>query len=110
MDTNRFIANALLPVCHPGDCPVDQHGPPPPESDPVEFEQRLHELRKSPQAGGADVLKAATINGARALGEDQKLGSVEVGKLAPTARLTMPIGCCGSSHCVIWTTEPTIIP
>ena len=30
----------------------------------------------------ADVLKAATINGARALGVDEKLGSVEVGKLA----------------------------
>jgi imidazolonepropionase-like amidohydrolase len=30
----------------------------------------------------ADVLKAATINGARALGVDDRLGSIEVGKLA----------------------------
>lgn len=97
---------------------LSKRGPPPPESDPVEFAQRLIELRKFHQAGGADllvigtdepvyttllpgfayhrelmamvyagipaadVLKAATINGARALGVDEKLGSVEVGKLA----------------------------
>ena len=97
---------------------LNKRGPPPPESDPVEFAQRLLELRKFHQAGGADllvigtdepvyttllpgfayhrelmamvyagipaadVLKAATINGARALGVAENLGSVEVGKLA----------------------------
>jgi imidazolonepropionase-like amidohydrolase len=30
----------------------------------------------------ADVLKAATLNGARALGVDDRLGSIEAGKLA----------------------------
>jgi imidazolonepropionase-like amidohydrolase len=97
---------------------LEKRGPPPPESDPAEFEQRLVELRKFHQAGGAplliigtdepvytnllagfayhrelmamvwagipapDVLRAATINGARALGVDDRLGSVEEGKLA----------------------------
>jgi imidazolonepropionase-like amidohydrolase len=95
-----------------------KRGPPSPESDPAEFNQRLVELRKLHQAGGADlliigtdepvytnllagfayhrelmamvysgippadVLKAATINGARALGVADRLGSIEVGKLA----------------------------
>ena len=97
---------------------LDKRGPPPPESDPVEFNQRLVELRKFHEVGGADllivgtdepiyttllpgfayhrelmamawagippadVLRAATINGARALGVDDRLGSVEAGKLA----------------------------
>ena len=97
---------------------LEKRGPPSPESDPAEFEQRLVELRKFYKAGGAplliigtdepvyttllpgfayhreltamvwagipnaDVLKAATINGARALAVDDKLGSIEVGKLA----------------------------
>jgi len=97
---------------------LEKRGPPPPESDPEEFAQRLVELRKFYAAGGADllivgtdepvyttllpgfayhrelmvmewagipaadVIKAATINGARALNVDDKLGSVEVGKLA----------------------------
>jgi imidazolonepropionase-like amidohydrolase len=97
---------------------LDKRGPPPPESDPVEFKQRLVELRKFHEVGGADllivgtdepiyttllpgfayhrelmamawagippadVLRAATINGARALGVDDRLGSVEAGKLA----------------------------
>jgi len=97
---------------------LQKRGPPPPESDPAEFSQRLVELRKLHEAGGAhlliigtdepvytsllpgfayhrelmamvfagipasDVLKAATINGARALGVDDRLGSIETGKLA----------------------------
>jgi len=97
---------------------LQKRGPPPPESDPAEFNQRLVELRKLHQAGGAhlliigtdepvytsllpgfayhrelmamvyagipaaDVLQAATLNGARALGVDDRLGSIEAGKLA----------------------------
>ena len=97
---------------------LDARGPPPPESDPEEFAQRLVELRKFYDAGGSellivgtdepiyttllpgfayhrelqvmewagipasDVLRAATINGARALGVDDRLGSIEPGKLA----------------------------
>lgn len=97
---------------------LKKRGPPPPESDPAEFAQRLLELRKFHQQGGAgllivgtdepiyttllpgfayqrelialvwagipagDVLKAATLNGARALGVDDRLGSIETGKLA----------------------------
>ena len=97
---------------------LNKRGPPSPESDPAEFKQRLVELRRLFDAGGAhlliigtdepvytsllpgfayhrelmamvwagipaaDVLKAATINGARALSVDDKLGSIEVGKLA----------------------------
>jgi imidazolonepropionase-like amidohydrolase len=97
---------------------LEQRGPPPPESEPEDFNQRLVELRKFYGAGGAsllivgtdepvytsllagfayhrelmamvhagiapaDVLKAATINGARALGVADRLGSIEAGKLA----------------------------
>lgn len=97
---------------------LQKRGPPPAESEPADFNQRLVELRKLYQAGGAnlliigtdepvytsllpgfayhrelmamvyagippaDVLKAATINGARALGVDDRLGTIEVGKLA----------------------------
>ena len=97
---------------------LDKRGAPPPESDDAEFQQRLVELRRFFEAGGADlliigtdepiytsllpgfayhrelevmewagipaavVLKAATINGARAMGVDDKLGTIEMGKLA----------------------------
>jgi hypothetical protein len=97
---------------------LDKRGPPPPESDPAEFAQRLVELRQFHAAGGAellvvgtdepvyttllpgfayhrelqvmvwagipaaDALRAATINGATALGVEDQLGSIEVGKLA----------------------------
>ena len=95
-----------------------ERGPPPPESEPDDFNQRLVELRRFHAAGGAgllivgtdepvytallagfayhrelmamvhagippaDVLKAATINGARALGVADRLGTIEPGKLA----------------------------
>lgn len=97
---------------------LEKRGPPSPESEPEDFNQRLVELRKLYAAGGADllivgtdepvytsllagfayhrelmalvyagispadVLKAATINGARALGVDDRLGTIESGKLA----------------------------
>jgi imidazolonepropionase-like amidohydrolase len=97
---------------------LEKRGPPPPESEPDDFNQRLVELRKLYAAGGADllivgtdepvytsllagfayhrelmalvyagippadVLKAATINGARALGVADRLGTIEAGKLA----------------------------
>ena len=97
---------------------LEQRGPPPPESDAVEFAQRVAELRALYDSGGehllvvgtdepvytsllpgfayhrellamtdaglppATVLKAATINGANALGIAARLGSVEPGKLA----------------------------
>jgi len=97
---------------------LEKRGPPPPESDPEEFTQRVLELKSLFDAGGshllvvgtdepvytnllpgftyhrellamtyagippAAVLKAATINGARALGVDARLGSIEAGKLA----------------------------
>ncbi len=97
---------------------LEKRGPPAPESEPDDFNQRLVELRKFHAAGGADllivgtdepvytsllagfayhrelmalvyagippanVLKAATINGARALGVDKRLGTIETGKLA----------------------------
>jgi len=95
-----------------------KRGPPPPESDAVEFAQRNLELKTLYESGGANllivgtdepvytsllpgfayhrellamtyaglppsaVLQAATINGANALGIEDKLGSVEPGKLA----------------------------
>ncbi len=95
-----------------------RRGPPPPESEPVEFAQRIRELMALYEAGGEDllvvgtdepvyttllpgfafhrelmalvhaglpnavVLRAATINGANSLGIGDRLGSVEVGKLA----------------------------
>ena len=97
---------------------LEKRGPPSPESEPEDFNQRLVELRKLYAAGGADllivgtdepvytsllagfayhrelmalvyagispadVLKAATINGARALGVDDRLGTIQSGKLA----------------------------
>jgi len=97
---------------------LEQRGPPSPESERDELNQRLVELRKFHAAGGAgllivgtdepvytallagfayhrelmamvhagippaDVLKAATINGARALGVADRLGTIEAGKLA----------------------------
>jgi imidazolonepropionase-like amidohydrolase len=97
---------------------LEKRGPPAPESEPEDFNQRLVELRKFYAAGGAnllivgtdepvyttllagfayhrelmalvyagispaDVLQAATINGARALGVDDRLGTIEPGKLA----------------------------
>ena len=97
---------------------LKKRGPPPPESDWPEFNQRIIELNALYKAGGANllvigtdepvytsllpgfayhrellalsnaglpplvVLKAATINGATALGMSDKLGSIETGKLA----------------------------
>jgi imidazolonepropionase-like amidohydrolase len=97
---------------------LQKRGPPLPESEPADFNQRLVELRKLYAAGGAnllivgtdepvytsllagfayhrelmamvyagispaDVLRAATINGARALGVADRLGTIEPGKLA----------------------------
>ena len=97
---------------------LEKRGPPPPESDWPEFNQRKIELIALYEAGGANllivgtdepvyttmlpgfayhrellalsyaglpsvaVLKAATINGATALGIDNSLGSVEIGKFA----------------------------
>jgi imidazolonepropionase-like amidohydrolase len=97
---------------------LELRGPPPPESEEVEYAQRVRELRALVDAGGENlvivgtdepvyttllpgfafhrellamvhaglpniaVLKAATINGANALGVADKLGSIEVGKLA----------------------------
>ena len=97
---------------------LEQRGPPEPESDVPEFNQRVIELMMLYAAGGENlliigtdepvytsllpgfayhrellamtyaglpplaVLKAATINGANALGVADKLGSVEPGKLA----------------------------
>ena len=97
---------------------LERRGPPAPESDELEFSQRMVELMALYKAGGENllivgtdepvytnllpgfayhrellamtyaglppvaVLKAATINGATALGVADKLGSVEVGKLA----------------------------
>ena len=97
---------------------LEKRGPPPPESDEAEFNQRMLELRRLYEAGGenliivgtdepvytmllpgfafhrellamvyaglpnAAVLKAATINGARALGVADRLGSIQTGKLA----------------------------
>ena len=97
---------------------LEKRGPPPSESEPDDFNQRLVELRKLHAAGGADllivgtdepvytsllagfayhrelmamvyagippadVLRAATINGARALGVADRLGTIEAGKLA----------------------------
>ena len=97
---------------------LEKRGPPPPESDAAEFAQRVLELKRLYESGGASllivgtdepvytsllpgfayhrellamvhaglptvtVLKAATINGAKALGVADKLGSVEPGKLA----------------------------
>jgi imidazolonepropionase-like amidohydrolase len=97
---------------------LEKRGPPAPESDPVEFAQRIVELKSLYDAGGEHllivgtdepvytsllpgfayhrellamvhaglppvaVLKAATINGARSLKIDDKVGSIEIGKLA----------------------------
>ncbi len=97
---------------------LELRGPPPPESDEPEFNQRMIELMALYEAGGENllivgtdepvytsllpgfayhrellamtyaglppvaVLKAATINGATALGIADRLGSLEVGKLA----------------------------
>lgn len=95
-----------------------KRGPPPPESEEIEFAQRVRELKRLYDAGGENliivgtdepvyttllpgfafhrellalnyaglpndvVLRAATINGANSLGVGDKLGSIEVGKLA----------------------------
>jgi len=80
---------------------LEARGAPDPESDEPEFTQRVLELMSLYEAGGENLLivgtdepvytsllpgfayhRAATINGARSLGVDDKLGSVEVGKLA----------------------------
>jgi len=95
-----------------------KRGDPPPESDVVEYAQRVLELKKLHDTGGQDliivgtdepvyttllpgfayhrelfalsdaglpnisILKAATINGAKALGISDKIGSIEPDKLA----------------------------
>ena len=95
-----------------------KRGDPPPESDVVEYAQRVLELKRLHDKGGQDliivgtdepvyttllpgfayhrelfalsdaglpnisILKAATINGARALGISDKVGSIETNKLA----------------------------
>ena len=95
-----------------------KRGDPPPESDVVEYAQRVLELKKLHDTGGQDliivgtdepvyttllpgfayhrelfalsdaglpnisILKAATINGAKALGISDKIGSIERDKLA----------------------------
>ena len=95
-----------------------KRGDPPPESDVIEYAQRILELNRLHDSGGEDliivgtdepvyttllpgfayhrelfalvdadlpiisVLKAATINGAHALGVADKIGSIEPGKLA----------------------------
>lgn len=97
---------------------LKRRGPPGPESDVPEFNQRVMELMALYKAGGGNllivgtdepvytsmlpgfayhrellamtyaglppvtVLKAATINGATALGVDDRLGSIETGKFA----------------------------
>jgi adenine deaminase len=97
---------------------LEKRGEPLPESDVVEYAQRVLELNKLYESGGENllivgtdepvyttllpgfafhrellamvhaglpniaVLKAATINGANALGVADKLGSIETGKLA----------------------------
>ena len=96
----------------------EKRGDPPPESDVIEYAQRVLELNRLHDSGGSEliivgtdepvyttllpgfayhrelfalvdaglpiisVLKAATINGANALGVGDKLGSIERGKLA----------------------------
>jgi len=96
----------------------EKRGDPPPESDVIEYAQRILELKRLHDSGGEDliivgtdepvyttllpgfayhrellalvdaglpiisILKAATINGANALGVADKLGSIEPGKLA----------------------------
>ena len=95
-----------------------KRGDPPPESDVIEYAQRVLELKKLHDTGGQDliivgtdepvyttllpgfayhrelfalsdaglpnisILKAATINGAKALGISDKIGSIEPDKLA----------------------------
>ncbi len=103
---------------------LERRGPPEPESDEPEFNQRITELMAFYEAGGENllivgtdepvytsmlpgfayhrellamtyaglapvaVLKAATINGATALGGADRLGSVETGKFADLVVVT----------------------
>jgi cytosine/adenosine deaminase-related metal-dependent hydrolase len=57
--------------------------------------------RHYPDVGGADLLRMATLNGARALGWDHETGSLEVGKSADLVVLPLPTGTADDPHHLI---------